>query len=158
MGRGLSFPWFAMIEGDALNKLIPHGGKMCLLDKVVEWNNSTIHCETSSHLDSSNPLWRNEKLSSDTGIEYAAQAIAVHGSLISEAPLTSMQQSYLAAVRDVKFEVNWLHDIDHPLTIRAERLIGDQHGLIYRFSLHAMSRLLLEGRITVMLSSPEHHE
>ena len=154
----MSFPWFAMIEGDALSKLIPHGGKMCLLDKVIEWDNSTIHCETSSHLDSSHPLRRNEKLSSDAGIEYAAQAMAVHGSLLSAAPVTSAQQSYLAAVRDVKFEVNWLHDIDHPLTIRAERLMRDQHGFIYQFSLHAKSRLLLEGRITVMLSSQEHHE
>jgi len=126
---------------------------MCLLDRVLEWDSRAISCETSSHLQSNNPLRSEEGLSSVAAIEYGAQAMAVHGSLLSSKHTTETQSSYLAAVRDVKFEVSWLHDIDHPLTVRAERLFGDSHGMIYTFSLHALTRLLVQGRLTVMSSS-----
>jgi len=126
---------------------------MCLLDRVLGWDSGTISCETSSHLQSNNPLRCEEGLSSVAAIEYGAQAMAVHGKLLSSKQATETQSSYLAAVRDVKFEVSWLHDIDHPLTVRAECLMGDSHGMIYTFSLHALSRLLVQGRLTVMGSS-----
>jgi predicted hotdog family 3-hydroxylacyl-ACP dehydratase len=80
--------------------------------------------------------------------------MAVHGSLLGSTPAEE-QLLYLAAVRDVQFELNWLHDIDHPLTVRAERLMADVHGMIYQFSVHALSRLLVHGRLTVMMSAKE---
>ena len=78
--------------------------------------------------------------------------MAVHGSLLGSAQ-TEEQTLYLAAVRDVQFEVNWLHDINQPLTVRAERLMGDDNGMIYQFSVLALSRLLVHGRLTVMMSA-----
>jgi predicted hotdog family 3-hydroxylacyl-ACP dehydratase len=143
-----------MIEHDELCSLIPHAGDMCLLDRVVEWDDTTIVCETSSHQDSDNPLRCEQGLSSVTGIEYGGQAMAVHGSLLGSAQ-TQEQTLYLAAVRDVQFEVNWIHDIEHPLTVRAERLMGDDNGMIYQFSILALSRLLVHGRLTVMMSAKE---
>ncbi len=80
--------------------------------------------------------------------------MAVHGSLLGSAQ-TEEQTLYLAAVRDVQFEVNWIHDIEHPLTVRAERLMGDDNGMIYQFSVLALSRLLVHGRLTVMMSAKQ---
>lgn len=145
-----------MIERDELCRLVPHSGSMCLLDRVIEWNSSAITCETNSHLDSGNPLCCNETLSSVAAIEYGAQAMAVHGSLSESTRIATSQVAYLAAVRDVEFEVDWLHDIDHPLIIHAERLLTDQKGMIYLFSIHALSRLLVKGRLTLMMTSQEH--
>jgi predicted hotdog family 3-hydroxylacyl-ACP dehydratase len=141
-----------MIEHDELCSLIPHTGDMCLLDRVIEWNNTEIVCETFSHQNSKNPLRCEEGLSSVTGIEYGGQAMAVHGSLLGSKPAED-QLLYLAAVRDVHFEVNWLHDIEQPLTVRAERLMADVNGMIYQFSILASSRLLVSGRLTVMMSA-----
>jgi len=140
-----------MIEHDELCSLIPHAGDMCLLDRVIEWNDTEIVCETFSHQNSKNPLRCEEGLSSVTGIEYGGQAMAIHGSLLGSTPAED-QLLYLAAARDVQFELNWLHDIDHPLTVRAERLMADVNGMIYQFSVHALSRLLVQGRLTVMMS------
>ena len=142
-----------MIERYELCRLIPHSGSMCLLDRVLEWDSRDILCETNSHLVRTNPLYSEGELSSVAAIEYGAQAMAIHGSLLSSKQTTEMQKSYLAAIRDVKFGVSWLHDINHPLTVRAERLLGDSQGKIYQFSLHALSSLLVQGRITVMMSS-----
>ena len=143
-----------MIEHDELCSQIPHTGNMCLLDRVIEWNDTQIVCETMSHQDSKNPLRCEQGLSSVTGIEYGGQAMAVHGSLLGSIK-TEGQSLYLAAVRDVHFEANWLHDINHPLTVRAERLMGDVNGMIYQFSILAVYRLLVSGRLTVMMSTKE---
>ncbi len=143
-----------MIERDELCSLIPHSGSMCLLDRVIEWNDTEIVCETFSHQNSENPLRCEQGLSSVTGIEYGGQAMAVHGSLLGSAQ-TEEQTLYLAAVRDVQFEVNWLHDIEQPLTVRAERLMADVNGMIYQFSVLVLSRLLVHGRLTVIMSAKE---
>ncbi|GBE09276.1 hypothetical protein BMS3Abin11_02407 [bacterium BMS3Abin11] len=145
-----------MIERDELCRRIPHGGSMCLLDRVLKWNNRRIICEAVSHRDKSNPLSCDGALSSVVAIEYGAQAMAIHGSMLAENNEIAGQASYLAAVHDVEFKVSWLHDIDHPVTIRAERLIGGAKGIIYQFSLHALSRLLVQGRVTVMMSAQQH--
>jgi predicted hotdog family 3-hydroxylacyl-ACP dehydratase len=144
-----------MIEHDELCSLIPHAGNMCLLDRVIEWNDTEIVCETFSHQNSKNPLRCEGGLSSVTGIEYGGQAMAVHGSLLGSVKKEG-QSLYLAAVRDVQFEVSWLHDINQPLTVRAERLMADVNGMIYQFSILTLSRLLVSGRLTVMMSAIEH--
>lgn len=145
-----------MIERDELCRRIPHSGSMCLLDRVLKWDSKRIICEAVSHRDKGNPLSCDGALSSVIAIEYGAQAMAVHGSLLAENDEIAGQASYLAAVHDVEFKVSWLHDIDHPLTIRAERLIGDAKGMIYQFSLYALSRLLVQGRVTVMMAAQQH--
>jgi len=143
-----------MIERDQLCKLIPHAGEMCLLDRVMEWSETEIVCETTRHQSSHNPLRCNQGLSSLAGIEFGGQAMAVHGSLSGLAPEDG-QLLYLAAARDVQFEIDWLHDIEHPLTVQAERLMSDAKGMIYQFSILALSRLLVHGRLTVIISTTE---
>jgi len=141
-----------MIDRNELCRLIPHYGNMCLLERVMEWDNKTIICEATSHRDKSNPLCCDGVLSSVVGIEYGAQAMAVHGGLLNANDETVVRTSYLAAACDVKFKVDWLHDIEHPLTIKAERLMVDANGMIYQFSLYALSHMLVQGRLTVMMS------
>ncbi len=139
-----------MIEHQELCNLIPHGGCMCLLSRVLEWDSKTIHCEADNHNDPQNPLRSNNGLSALAAIEYGAQAMAVHGSLL-DGGLTIGRKAYLAALREVEFRVDWLHEIKHPLSIRAERLLGDGNGMIYQFSVYALSELLVSGRLTAML-------
>ncbi|MDD3577131.1 MAG: 3-hydroxylacyl-ACP dehydratase, partial [Halothiobacillus sp.] len=62
---------------------IPHQGSMCLLDRVIDWDEQKIECSAISHQAMDNPLRRNNRLGAAIGIEYAAQAMAVHGALLA---------------------------------------------------------------------------
>ena len=66
---------------DDIATLIPHSGSMCLLDGVLSWDENTILCRTASHRLPDNPLRSNGRLAGVCGVEYAAQAMALHGGL-----------------------------------------------------------------------------
>lgn len=71
----------AVIGASRIRELIPHAGAMCLLERVIEYDDASICCEARSHLDVDNPLRHNGRLSTLCGIEYAGQAMALHGAL-----------------------------------------------------------------------------
>jgi predicted hotdog family 3-hydroxylacyl-ACP dehydratase len=56
---------------------------MCLLDEVIGWDAERITCTSSSHRSVDNPLRARGRLGIACGIEYAAQAMAVHAALIA---------------------------------------------------------------------------
>jgi predicted hotdog family 3-hydroxylacyl-ACP dehydratase len=131
---------------------IPHQGTMCLLDKVVEWSVERIRCTSASHRRSDNPLRNEGKLGAACGIEYAAQAMAVHGALIA-GEAGEPRQGFLASVRGVELGVERLDDIAGELDIEAERLSGDDNNILYRFVVRSGDRLLLAGRAAVILDA-----
>ena len=140
---------------------IPHSGPMCLLDRVVSWNNETIICEASNHQDANHPLARDGMLDTMAAIEYAAQAMAVHGALIAEtaASLAQITQGngpkmgYLASVRDVSCAIPFLHELSSPLRIEATRLMGEETRVLYEFKVSAGEQLCAQGRAAVVLDA-----
>ena len=129
---------------------------MCLLERVVDWNRDSIHCEAASHRDADHPLRAHGRLGIACGIEYAAQAMAVHGALMGEAQGPEShppRQGYLASVRNVSLHASRLDDVAGDLTVRAERVMGDGNNIIYSFSVEAGSTPLLSGRATVVLDA-----
>jgi predicted hotdog family 3-hydroxylacyl-ACP dehydratase len=70
-----------MLERSEIARLIPHAGAMCLLDAVVSWDADRIRCVSRTHRDPDNPLRAGAELDAVCGIEYAAQAMALHGGL-----------------------------------------------------------------------------
>lgn len=136
---------------------IPHQGSMCLLECVSAWDTQQICCEASSHRDSNNPLRAHGRLGAACGIEYAAQAMAVHGALLAESGAGAASQGptlgYLASVRGVTLHVDRLDDLSDALSIHAERLSGDSSTVLYSFTVHAGRRLLLSGRAAVILDA-----
>lgn len=146
-----------MLTHDDIARRIPHQGRMCLLDRVVAWDAEHIHCEASSHRALDNPLRAEGRLGMACGIEYAAQAMAVHGSLVAEAnsgaSLGVPRVGYLASVRGVRLYAKRLDDVAGDLTVRAERLMGDGNNIVYSFQLEANAHPLLSGRATVVLDA-----
>lgn len=61
---------------------VPHQGRMCLLERVLAWDETHIVCEAIGHADPAHPLRDAGRLGAAIGVEYAAQAMAVHGALI----------------------------------------------------------------------------
>ncbi|AOK53841.1 3-hydroxylacyl-ACP dehydratase [Burkholderia stagnalis] len=131
---------------------IPHDGAMCVLDTVDAWDDTRIRCSATSHRDPRNPLRAHGRLASVCGIEYAAQAMAVHGALVG-APHARPRAGFLASVRGVDAFVERLDTCDAPLTVEAERIGGDAVTVLYGFTLRCGERVLLTGRATVMLDA-----
>ena len=131
---------------------IPHHGNMCLLDSVESWSDTLIHCQASSHAAPDNPLRAAGRLGMANGIEYAAQAMAVHGALRAGAD-GAPRAGYLTSVREVEFHAERLDLDTTPLDIHAECLSGDGNHLIYSFRLETAGRLLITGRASVMLDA-----
>lgn len=147
----------ATLQHADIARRIPHQGSMCLLECVSAWDTQQIRCEASSHRDSNNPLRAHGRLGAACGIEYAAQAMAVHGALLAESGAGAASQGptlgYLASVRGVTLHVDRLDDLSDALSIHAERLSGDNTTILYSFTVHAGRRLLLGGRAAVILDA-----
>lgn len=144
-----------MLDRVAIAARIPHQGSMCLLDAVLAWDSGQIHCRASSHRQPDNPLRTAARLGAACGIEYAAQAMAVHGALLAPEGAPP-RPGYLASVRSVQLAVDRLDDLAQDLDIVAERLSGDEHNILYHFRVEHAGNLLLSGRAAVMLvAQPE---
>src|SRR4051812_33233617 len=97
---------------------IPHQGSMCLLDHVEAWDEQRVLCVAFSHRDADNPLRAHARLAAACGIEYAAQAMAVHGALIAQQEHRP-RAGFLASVRGVTLHVPCLDDISEDLMVEA---------------------------------------
>jgi predicted hotdog family 3-hydroxylacyl-ACP dehydratase len=140
-----------LMTRDDIAALIPHSGSMCLLDGVLSWDENTIICRTASHRLPDNPLRSNERLAGVCGVEYAAQAMALHGGLTGGGSRPSA--GYLASLRDLACFVGRLDDISDDLTIRAGKLLGEGNRVIYAFTVRAGDLDLLTGRAAVVIDA-----
>jgi predicted hotdog family 3-hydroxylacyl-ACP dehydratase len=132
---------------------IPHSGSMCLLDGVIEWNAHHVRCVATSHLSANNPLRSKGRLASVCGIEYAAQAMAVHGALVGAEDAKRPRVGMLTSVRGVRSHIDRLDTLDAPLDIEAERIGGDENTVLYRFNVRCGDVPVIEGRAAVMLDA-----
>jgi len=124
---------------------------MCLLDSVLDWSPEFIRCLATSHRQADNPLRAQGRLAATCGIEYAAQAMAVHGALLQQAG-ERPRMGYLASVRKLVLEVQRLDDIEGPLIIEARRLAGEETNVVYVFDVSSGGSRLLSGRAAVILN------
>jgi predicted hotdog family 3-hydroxylacyl-ACP dehydratase len=141
-----------LIGQTEIRALIPHAGDMCLLAGVTQWDATRISCVAHSHRNSDNPMAHNGRIGALCGIEFAAQAMAVHGGLtglVGERPRAGL----LVSVRDVVAQVEYLSDYSEDLQIEAEQLMSEQSSVCYSFTLHAGEKELLRGRATVVLDA-----
>jgi predicted hotdog family 3-hydroxylacyl-ACP dehydratase len=158
----------AWIEGH-----IPHQGRMCLLDEVIVWTAERISCRSGTHRAADHPLRAHGRLGIACGIEYAAQAMAVHGALtgaaldgaldmtarFDSAPMHDVPiartpvAGYLASVRGVQFHVLRLDEVQGDLICDATRVVGDRGTALYEFELRSETACLLSGRATVVFDA-----
>ncbi len=139
----------------AIAARIPHAGRMCLLDGVGAWDQHGIRCTAISHRDVDNPLRTAAGLPVWAGIEYAAQAAAMHASLLTDAG--GPRGGVLAAARDVIANCERLDQIEAELELKAELLHRDPTGGIYRFEVlehKTNGNSLLRGQFTLMFRDP----
>ena len=142
--------------------IIPHQGRMCLLDEVLQWDAHRIRCRSGTHRDADHPLRSHGRLGIACGIEYAAQAMAVHGALARskalgaatpDAASVRSEAGFLASLRSVRLHVLRLDDIESDLICEAELLAGDRGSALYEFAVTSADLPLLSGRATVVFDA-----
>ena len=138
-----------MLNREAIAALVPHQGAMCLLDRALEWDARRILCEAESHAAPGNPLRRDGMLPAVCGLEFALQAMALHGAL--SAGGVPQRAGFVSRVGDVRMATDRLDTITGPLRIEAVALVVEESGFIYRFDNAGEGRSLLAGQAAVIL-------
>lgn len=133
-------------------RIIPHAGNMCLLDGVLECDAQRILCISGTHREVGNPLRSGATLLAPCGIEYAAQAMAVHGARSANFE-QKPRMGFLAALRDMTCCIMRLDNLADDLIIEAEKMMGDEARVIYQFNIRAGSVKIMSGRATVVLDT-----
>ena len=145
------------LDHDWIQAHIPHTGNMCLLDAVSTWSVNEICCRAVSHSQPDHPLRNADGLPILVGIEYCAQAMAVHASLLAP-PSGAPQLGYLTSVRNVQWSTARLDDVGGEITVLATRISGNTASLLYDFEVRHDERQLLRGRASVLVQvAAEHH-
>jgi predicted hotdog family 3-hydroxylacyl-ACP dehydratase len=142
------------IDGAEIARLIPHAGAMCLLDRATYRDETRILCGTERHRDVANPLRRAGMLPAVCGLEFAFQAMALHGALGAG---VAQAVGFVTSLREVAFGAARLDDIPGPLRVEAEALVAEAAGFIYRFEVSGGGRVLLSGQAAVILPDMKDH-
>ena len=126
---------------------VPHRGSMCLLDEVIEWSPAGIRCHATSHRSTDNPLRARGELGAACGIEYAAQAMALHGALL--VPDAPPRAGMLGSARGVALNVARLDDVSGTLIVSATYVHGDASMVVYDFAVSSATDVLVSGRAAI---------
>lgn len=136
-----------------IQSLIPHAGDMCLLERIVSWNERCMTLATTTHASSENPLRNHGRLRAIHLCEYGAQAMAVHGGLFARARGENPMAGLLVSLRDVVLSADAIESLDGELLVEVERLQGGAVGLQYSFRVTHRDVELARGRAAVIEES-----
>jgi predicted hotdog family 3-hydroxylacyl-ACP dehydratase len=136
-----------------IERHIPHRGRMMLLDEVLEWDARRARCRSTTHRAPDHPLRARGRLGAASGIEYAAQTMAVHGALCAGAGAPRPEAGFLASLRGVRFRVPRLDDITGDLESSVTLVASDGATALYDFELRSDARPLASGRASVVFDA-----
>lgn len=139
-----------------LAELLPHAGRMRLIDRVLSYDGERIVCEADSHRAPDHPLAIDGRLAAVCGLEYGAQAMAIHGALAAgraDAPWSRPRVGYLVAAHELTWQVDRLDTLGVPLRIEASRQFGSENQVSYAFTIRAGAHEVMRGRASVVLAA-----
>lgn len=136
-----------------IHDLIPHRGTMCLLERIVDFNDERVVLETDSHRSRSNPLRTHDGLRSVHLCEYGAQAMAVHGALRSQIHGARARPGMLVSLRSIALASDYIHELPASLRVEAVCLQASEASLQYEFTVSHQGERLAHGRAAVVLSA-----
>ena len=141
-----------------IESLLPHAGRMRLIDRVVWFDEHRVVCESDSHRAVDHPLAFDQALPIACGLEYGAQAMAIHGSLLASSSGASepgVGHGYLVAASDLRWTTERLDRCEGALVIEAVSELRTDRHVAYRFELKAGGRCVMTGRASVLLPTPQ---
>jgi predicted hotdog family 3-hydroxylacyl-ACP dehydratase len=133
--------------------LVPHAGSMCLLERIVRWDEESVTAATTTHRSSANPLAVGGRLHAMQLCEYGAQAMAVHGGLAARARGETARPGLLVSLRDVALNCDFVEGLDGELIVEARRVHDSGAAWQYEFRVEHAGRTLAQGRAVVSVAS-----
>jgi predicted hotdog family 3-hydroxylacyl-ACP dehydratase len=135
---------------DDIRSLIPHSGSMCLLERIVGWDERGMTLATATHASPLNPLRNRGRLHAIHLCEYGAQAMAVHGGLFARTKGENLAPGLLVSLRDVVLSAGTIESLTGELLVEVLRLQGGAAGLQYTFRVTHRDVELARGRAAVI--------
>jgi len=137
---------------------------MCLLERLVSWDDARVVLETDTHRSPANPLRNDGRLRAVHLCEYGAQATAAHGTLrsmaasvaaakVPEGALLRPTPGMLVSLRAVEFTRDFIEDLPGSLRVEAACLQANDSSLQYSFRISHEGELLAQGRAVVKLQN-----
>jgi predicted hotdog family 3-hydroxylacyl-ACP dehydratase len=133
--------------------LIPHAGSMCLLERILRWDDSTVVTGTQTHRALTNPLRSGGRLHAVHLCEYGAQAMAIHGGLLAAGLSEPARPGLLVTLRDVQLLRGTIDDLDGELQVSATRLHASASVWQYSFEVTHAQQTVAHGLAMVAISS-----
>lgn len=133
-----------------IEQLIPHAGSMCLLERVLAFDDSGLHAQSDAHRDPAHPLRRDGRLSALHLCEYGAQAMAVHGGLLAAREGRSAPPGLLVSLRGVELSREFIGDLPGPLDVFAVDVSDSGAGWQCGFRIEHAGEVLATGRAAVL--------
>jgi predicted hotdog family 3-hydroxylacyl-ACP dehydratase len=109
-----------------LAKLVPHSGKMSLLDQVVYADAERITVQVKLHQHSM--FVQENRIGAWVGVEYMAQAIAAHAGYLAHQQGQAVKIGFLLGSRSYQTDVSYF-ELGSTLHIHAECALIGENGL-----------------------------
>jgi predicted hotdog family 3-hydroxylacyl-ACP dehydratase len=133
-----------------IEQLIPHAGGMCLLERVLAFDDTGLHAQSDAHRDPAHPLCRDGRLSALHLCEYGAQAMAVHGGLLAARDGRSAPPGLLVSLRGVELSREFIDELPGPLDVYAQDVADSGAGWQCSFRIEHAGEVLATGRAAVL--------
>ena len=133
-----------------IEQLVPHAGGMCLLERVLAFDDTGLHAQSDAHRDTAHPLCRDGRLSALHLCEYGAQAMAVHGGLFAARDGRSAPPGLLVSLRGVELSREFIDELTGPLDVYAQDVADSGAGWQCSFRIEHAGEVLATGRAAVL--------
>lgn len=137
-----------------IEQLIPHAGGMCLLERVLAFDDTGLHAQSDAHRDIAHPLRRDGRLSALHLCEYGAQAMAVHGGLLAAREGRRAPPGLLVSLRGVELSREFIDELPGPLDVYAQDVADSGAGWQCSFRIEHAGEVLATGRAAVLRRDP----
>ncbi len=140
-----------MLTRREIERLLPHGAAMVMLDRVRSCDDASIVCSTRGHRLPDHPLAVDGKLPALAGVEFAAQAMALHEALKGGSCQAAARPGRLVGLRGLELLVETLDEREGELVVTATLLGAQADSARYGFEISHDDAPLLRGQAFLLL-------
>ena len=137
------------IERDGIQVIVVCNGCTDKTANLVSRTSDRIICIETDTTSKANALNLGDEAAQSFPRFYIDADISISMEAI-QATANSLEEGYLAALRDVQVVQGWLSDVVDELEVGAERIYADAGNMIYTMTVQARNKILLSARATVV--------
>ncbi len=129
-----------------ISNLLPHSGEMVFIDRIVDWGDEFLKGAVRGDFLERNPLLVNGRMPALCCIEICAQAMALHGALISD---EAARGGLLASLRNIKIHSRFLASEEAACTAEVHLIMKTAKSCAYEFCFMSDQDRVVEGQAGV---------